>query len=152
MNVYARLVHDMAWEDATAEADDERRVLLEAQPEGEDEDGTCAECGNDREDHPLPWFKSLNGPPTVTFAYEQNDGKWEPWHHFVEPVGSAAAIEAAPAWEIEDCDHGQNFDVHKARWGTIAHCGSEEDAREVARALNAAPAVGRAIPAERETP
>lgn len=38
----------------------------------------CAECGNEKDVHPLPWLASLSGPPTITFV-EEYGGRW---HHF----------------------------------------------------------------------
>lgn len=57
---------------------------------------SCAECGNDEDEHPLPWLASLNGPPTITFIDE--DGRR--WHHYVRPKVSAES--AAVAGESAD--------------------------------------------------
>ena len=50
------------------------------------------------------------------------------------PCPNCAAPETR--WEVEDCDHGGGFEVHKRGYGSISHGSTEDDAKQIALALN----------------
>ncbi len=54
-------------------------------------EGLCIECGNDEEDHPLPWLGPIDRPPDMTYVEEYG---WR-WHHFVR-MGGSSEVEHGP--------------------------------------------------------
>lgn len=96
-------------------------------------------------------FVERNGVliPTLEGAMRADVGDWiirgvagehYPCKAAIFEATYARVVETA-AYNVEDCDHGHAFDVHKAGWGTLAHCEDRDSADELVRALTAAPVV-----------